>query len=73
MSRYDLHQGASQHPGSGPDKTQVSLTFSFITLQIMELDDTVVCNHENLDLMEMSKNMLLIFSLPGMLPPHTTR
>lgn len=70
---YDLHQGASQLPGSGPDKMPVSLSFSFITSQIMELDGPVVCNHENLDLMEMFKNMLLIFSLLGMLPPHTTR
>lgn len=49
---------ASQLPGCGVCEAQATLTFSFILLKIMELDSTVVYRNEDLDLTEMSKNVI---------------
>ena len=57
---YDLHPLCLSASWLGPHKAPVTLTDSFVTLKIIELDSTVVYNKENLDLTDMSKSMLLI-------------
>ena len=46
---------ASQLPGFSLGKAQVTLTYFFIMLKIMELDSTIVYNNENLDLTDVQK------------------
>ena len=50
---------ASRLPGFGLGKAQVTLTYSFILLKIMELDSTVVYNSKDLDLTDVQKYLLI--------------
>jgi len=50
---------AARLPGFGLGKAQVTLTYSFILLKIMELDSTVVYNSKDLDLTDVQKYLLI--------------